>query len=170
MFIRKGLSWSLALLTTYFVACSDSSSSPTTSPLSMSGRPVVTNPEVLVSGLPVPGVVTRGDDQPGLFRVHVRAPGGLATIRRVVLQYAQPGPNHHGGSMMGGFSGTVLCYDDGTHGDDVPGDGIYHYMDPENQIGCHGLNAPGGSYEYAFWCEDVHGQRSNTATLTIVRQ
>jgi hypothetical protein len=170
MNIRIGKKWSLAILAMYFAACSDSSSSPTTSSLAMSGAPVVTNPQVMVGGMPVQGLVSRGTDQPGLFRIHVQAPGGLATIRRVVLQYSQPGPNHHGGSMMGGFSGTVLCYDDGTHGDDIPGDGIYHYMDPENQIGCHGLNAPQGNYQYAFWCEDMLGQRSNTATLTIVRQ
>jgi len=162
--------WTLALLPMFLAACSDSSSLPTTPSPPTSSGPVVTNPQVLVGGVPVQGIVSRGTDQPGLFRIHVQAPGGLATIRRVVLQYSQPGPNHHGGSMMRGFSGTVLCYDDGTHGDDIPGDGIYHYMDPENQIGCHGLNAPRGNYEYAFWCEDVLGQRSNTATLTIVRQ
>ena len=72
--------------------------------------------------------------------------------------------------MMGGFSGEVLCYDEGTSGDDIAGDGIYHYMDPENQIGYACLNAPQGSYQYAFWSEDVYGQRSNTATLTVVRQ
>jgi hypothetical protein len=136
----------------------------------MSGAPVVANAQVLVGGVPVQATVSRGTDQPSLFRVHVQAPRGIATIRRVVLQYSQPGPNHHGGSMMGGFSGTVLCYDDGTHGDDIPGDGIYHYMDPENQIGCHGMNAPPGDYQYHFWCEDVFGQKSNTATVTVNRQ
>lgn len=166
---RKRMPWSLAILVAYLAACSDSHSMPTTSSPT-SGGPEVTNPQVLVGGMPVQGFVSLGTDETGLFRIHVRAPGGLTSIQRVVLQYSQPGPNHHGGSMMGGFSGTVLCYDDGTHGDDVPGDGIYHYMDPENQIGCHGRNAPAGNYQYAFWCEDVFGQRSNTATLTIVRQ
>jgi hypothetical protein len=118
----------------------------------------------------VQGVVTRGTDEPALFRVRVRAPAGLSTVRRVVMQYTQPGPNHHGGLMMGGFNGSVPCYDDGTHGDDMPGDGVYHYMDPENQIGCHGAGAPPGEYHYSFWCEDFQGQRSNTATVTIVRR
>jgi hypothetical protein len=139
-------------------------------PSPVSDGPVVANPQVLVGGVLVEGPVSRGSDEPALFRVHVRAQGGLATIRRVVLQYAQPGPNHHGGPMMGGFSGTVICYDDGTHGDDLPGDAIYHYMDPENQIGCHGRNAPAGDYRYSFWCEDRIGRRSNIATLNVVRQ
>ena len=86
------------------------------------------------------------------------------------MEYSQPGPNHRGGPMMGGFQGTVLCYDDGTHGDDVPGDGIYHYMDPDNQIGCHGTGAPTGEYRYTFWCEDIHGQRSNDASIAVVRR
>jgi len=72
--------------------------------------------------------------------------------------------------MMGGFRGTVLCYDDGTHGDDIAGDGIYHFVDPDNDIGCHGIGAPRGEYRYEFWCEDVFDQRSDTVTVTIVRE
>jgi hypothetical protein len=72
--------------------------------------------------------------------------------------------------MGGGYAGTVLCYDDGTHGDDIAGDGIYHYMDPDDAIGCHGIDAPPGEYHYTFWCEDIYGQRSNTASVTVVRE
>jgi hypothetical protein len=86
------------------------------------------------------------------------------------MEYSQPGPNHHGGPMSNGYNGTVECYDDGTHGDAVAGDGIYHYMDPNDRIGCHGLNAPAGEYHYTFWCEDVYGQRSNTVSVEINRR
>jgi hypothetical protein len=34
--------------------------------------------------------------------------------------------------MAGGYNGTLDCYDDGTHGDDMPGDGIFHYTNPED--------------------------------------
>ncbi len=44
----------------------------------------------------------------------------------------------------------------------MPGDGIYHYMDSENQIGCHGVNAPQGQYMYSFWAEGANGERSQT--------
>lgn len=71
---------------------------------------------------------------------------------------------------MGGYSGSVLCYDDGTHGDDMPGDGVYHYMDPDDQIGCHGANAPMGDYHYTFWAEHMNGRRSNTVSVTVVRE
>lgn len=149
-------------------SCSDAG--PTTSvSQSAPDAPAVSNAQVLVAGEPIQGLVVDGTDQPSLFRVRVHAPGGLPSVQRVVLRYSQPGPNHHGGPMMGGFRGTVLCYDDGTHGDDVAGDGIYHFTDPDEDIGCHGVDAPPGDYHYDFWCEDVFGQRSNVATVTIVR-
>ena len=157
----------IALLS--LMSCSDGSSSPT-APSAISPAPEVRNPQVLVGGVPVRAHVEEGTGQPALFRVRVHAPSGLNTVQQVLLQYSQPGPNHHGGPMMGGFTGTVVCYDDGTHGDDIPGDGVYHFMGPDANIGCHGLDAPPGEYHYSFWCEDVYGRRSNTASLTIVRQ
>lgn len=151
------------------LACSDDGSS-LMGPTSRPNPPAITSAEILVHGQSVQGVVTRGTDAPALFRVRVHAPGGLPTIQRVVLSYTQPGANHHGRSMMGGFRGTVFCYDDGTHGDDVAGDGIYHFMDPDDAIGCHGVGAPPGDYHYEFWCEDVFGQRSSVRSVTVTRQ
>lgn len=136
----------------------------------MPAAPTVDNAQIMVGGVSVRGLVSNGSNERALFRIQVHAPGGLSTIQRVHLDYVQPGPNHHGGPMMGGFRGTVYCYDDGTHGDDIAGDGIYHFMDPEDQIGCHGWNAPPGQYQYSFWCEDVYGQRSNTVTVVVTRE
>ena len=159
----------LLLVIVPFVACSDDPSMMTGSS-AMPGPPTVSNAAVMVGGVAVQGRVSGGTGEPALFRVQVHAPGGPSTVQRVVLQYRQPGPNHHGGPMMGGYQGTVLCYDDGTNGDDIPGDGYYHFLDPRNQIGCHGYDAPRGEYEYHFWCEDVYNQRSNTATVKVVRE
>ncbi len=151
-------------------ACSDDSPGPM-APNSMTPiAPVVSNPKVIVNGNVVQGRVNSGNGEPSLFQIRVVAPQGLSTVARVVMQYAQPGPNHHGGPMSGGFRGTVLCYDDGTNGDDVAGDGLYHYFDPQSRIGCHGIGAPRGDYEYHFWCEDIFGQSSNTETVTITRE
>ena len=149
---------------------SDRGSNPNRGPTSVSSlSPAIRDAQVLVGGRPVQGLVVEGTDEPTLFRVRVDAPEGLASIERLVLRYAQPGPNHpggRGGSMMGGFRGTVLCYDVGTHGDHVAGDGIYHFMDPDEQIGCHGIDAPPGE----FWCEDTHGQQSNTLSVIVTRR
>lgn len=148
-------------------SCSGSSSSPA-GPSDQA--PVVSDPQILVGGVSVAGSVISGTGQHTLFGVRVHAPSGLPSIQRVVLQYAQPGMNHHGGPMMGGFNGTVDCYDDGTHGDDVAGDGIFHFMDPDEDVGCGGFAAPSGEYHYSFWCEDAQGQRSNTVSVTVNRQ
>jgi hypothetical protein len=75
-----------------------------------------------------------------------------------------------GGGHGTGYTGSVHCYDDGTHGDNVAGDGIYCYRDPQNRIGCNGYNAHPGEYNYSFYCEDIHGQRSNTVSVKINRQ
>lgn len=161
----------VALLGTFaLVACSDSSPSPTAPSQFAAGPPSVHAPQVLVGGTPVQGRVKQGTNEPSLFRVHVEVPGGLSNVRRVVMEYSQPGRNHHRGPMMGGYAGTVDCYDDGTHGDDIPGDGIYHYADPADRIGCHGIDAPSGEYHYTFWCEDIYGQRSNSASVTVIRE
>jgi hypothetical protein len=163
--VAVGVSVALALA----VSCSDSSSSPTAS----TGRPqapTVTDPEVLVGGVPMSGLAAVSGDESSLFRIRPHAPGGLSSIRQVTLHYQQPGPNHHGGGMMTSFSGTVLCYDDGTHGDEVPGDGIYSFMDPDDDIGCGRFHAPSGEYQYQFWCEDVYGQRSETVSVVIERR
>lgn len=159
----------LLLVVVSFAACSDDPSVITGSS-AMPGAPTVSDAAVMVGGVSVQGIVAGGTGERALFRVRVHAPGGSSTVQRVVLQYQQPGPNHHGGPMMGGYQGTVLCYDDGTHGDDIAGDGFYHFTDPQNQIGCHGHGAPRGEYEYHFWCEDIYNRRSNTATVTIVRE
>lgn len=150
------------------LSCSDSSTLPTTRS-AQPQAPSVANPQVLVGGVPMSGLVTVGADQASVFRVQVHAPGGLSTIRQVTLQYQQPGPNHHHGGMMAAFNGTVLCYDDGTHGDEIAGDGIYSFMDPDDDIGCGAFHAAAGEYHYSFWCEDVYGQRSNTVSLSIER-
>jgi len=104
----------------------------------------------------------------------------VSDSRQLTCGSSKPAAGRHGifpagtqssrGPDDGRISGTVLCYDDGTHGDDVPGDGIYHYMDPDNQIGCHGTGAPTGEYRYTFWCEDIHRQRSNDASIAVVRR
>jgi hypothetical protein len=159
----------LLMVVVLIVACSDDPSMMTGSS-AMPGPPTVSNAAVIVGGVAVQGRVTGGTGETALFRVRVHAPEGPSTVQRVVMQYVQPGPNHHGGPMIGGYQGTVLCYDDGTHGDDIAGDGYYHFMDPQNQIGCHGYDAPRGNYEYHFWCEDIYSQRSNTATVTVVRE
>jgi len=71
---------------------------------------------------------------------------GRAAIGGVVYcQYERPG----GMGMHG--RGTFALYDDGTHGDGVPNDGLYCFEDDRAEYGCHGDGAGPGDYHYEFW-------------------
>lgn len=35
---------------------------------------------------------------------------------------------------------------------------------------CHGVGAPPGEFRYEFWCEDIHGQQSNTLSVIVTRR
>jgi hypothetical protein len=162
-------------------ACSSATAPTATESLSTSGverlaAPSVSQPAVLVNGAPIQGNLRGGTNDATVFRVAVKAPGGLSTVRQVTMVYSQPGANHQGnechdhGCGRSAYTGTVYCHDDGTHGDDVPGDGIYHYVDPDDRIGCDGRHAHAGEYTYSFYCEDIHGRRSSTVSVTVTRR
>lgn len=66
-----------------------------------------------------------------------------------------------GGMGMMGTTGVLTLYDDGTHGDRHPGDGIYCFEDWQDRYGCFGSNSPMGDYHYEFWGDDHMGHESN---------
>jgi hypothetical protein len=70
---------------------------------------------------------------------------------------------------MGGYmhQGEFYCYDDGTHGDPVPGDGIYCFVDEMQQYGCHSADARPGEYRYEFCGFDQHGHESNRMEVRV---
>jgi hypothetical protein len=58
-------------------------------------------------------------------------------------------------------------YDDGTHGDRTPNDGVYCYEDDDGSFGLHMGNAAMGPYRYEFWGMDPDGHDSNHMDLTV---
>ena len=67
------------------------------------------------------------------------------------------------GSMgMMGTRSRVDCYDDGTHGDQVAGDGMYSYMDGDAHVGVHRADCPAGDYVFTFHGTDTMGRGTNT--------
>ena len=75
--------------------------------------------------------------------------------------------------MMGpmhGYTGQINCYDDGTHGDLVPGDGAYCFVDSTQQYGCHRMGAQSGEYHYDFCGYDPQGHESNHMNLSVSLQ
>jgi hypothetical protein len=95
--------------------------------------------------------------QATLWRDGARAPGQIVHMR-----YTKPGTM----GMMGS-TGVITLYDDGTHGDLHPGDGIYCFEDFRNQYSCHGTDAPMGNYHYEFWGEDHMGHQSNHMSVEV---
>jgi len=84
-------------------------------------------------------------------------PQGNHTIRMAAASYT------HGHGMMN-HMGEITLWDDGTHGDHVPGDGWYTMEDDMLQMmsmmGNHWNNIM-GSHEFQFYCLDEDGNESN---------
>ncbi len=76
---------------------------------------------------------------------------------------------HHGPGAMGmmGSSSLFQLHDDGTHGDQVAGDGVYCYDDDTGQHGCHTAEAMPGEHHYEFYGMDEHGHESNHMIITV---
>lgn len=68
---------------------------------------------------------------------------------------------------MGGYTGEFYCYDDGTHGDPIPRDGVYCFVDSAGAYGCHRANAQPGEYHYNFCGVDAHGYESNRIGVSV---
>jgi hypothetical protein len=122
---------------------------------------------VLVAGVPVEGTVMMGEHGTTRFEVRMRDrdAGSLSNVRQVMLRYDVPAAG-----MMHGRTGDTLCYDDGTHGDDVAGDGIYHRLDEDGSMGCGHAGAPAGTYSYTFQCAMVSGDSCGEMMLSVTRR
>ncbi|MGB3563640.1 MAG: hypothetical protein WBH85_11410 [Thermoanaerobaculia bacterium] len=99
------------------------------------------------------------------FEAHLGDGSGPALGHTVWVEFDRPmgqgrGTGHH--------QGRFQLYDDGTHGDQVPGDGLYCFEDFAAEFGCHGPNAQAGEYHYEFWGEHQQdGHHSNRFGVTV---
>lgn len=101
-----------------------------------------------------------------LFQARLIRDGVPITGQTVRVAYEMP----MGHGMMGRASGHFPLYDDGTHGDPTPGDGIYCY---EDHVGQHGFHHPGaghGNYHYDFFGLHPDGMETNHMTIDVVVQ
>ncbi len=123
--------------------------------------------EVVVDGQVVNGMTVDMHQGGGATRFEARlhvdgqpASGGVAYCR-----YDLPG----GGRMMQ-RQGVFSMFDDGTHGDRIPGDGVYCYQDDRAEYGCHGEAAGAGEYHYEFWGQhQAYGETMHRQVTVIVR-
>lgn len=101
------------------------------------------------------------------FEAHLRDGSGPAQGHTVWVEFDRPMGQ---GMGHGQYQGRFQLYDDGTHGDHVPGDGLYCFEDFEQEYGCHGPNAHAGEYHYEFWGEhrqDGHHSNRHRVTVTL---
>lgn len=90
--------------------------------------------------------------------------GGVpVTGRTVRVRYETP----MGHGMMGGGAGAFHLYDDGTHGDHTPGDGVYHHEDHEGRYGFHHRGAHHGEYHYDFFGLHEDGTETNHMMIDV---
>ena len=103
----------------------------------------VASASVIVDGQVVNGMTLHGEHGGAggtRFEAQIEMPAGTVAGAQMWLRYERPGGM---GGMMGG-TGVVALFDDGTHGDRVPGDGLYCLLDEPGEYGCHGAGAPMG--------------------------
>lgn len=152
---RRVLYTAGALATLALFACSGGGNSPTAP-----GAPVMqlTQADLQVGGKSVAGQTLgpgHGQGQSTFFMAELRFGGVPAPGHEVWVRFERPG------GMMGRSQGQFRLYDDGTHGDPTPGDGIYCLLDKESRYGCHGGDMRDGEYHYEFWGQHQAGQESN---------
>ena len=142
-------------------ACDGSSpTQPTSSSI------VLQKATVSVAGTVVNGTTVSRDHGTGAstrFEAHLVDLAGRPALGHTArIDYMRP--NGHG-SMMNG--GRMTLYDDGTHGDRMPNDGIYCYEDFGGEYGCHGSNAPLGRHDYDFFGMDSSGVETTHMLVTV---
>jgi len=153
MIVRSMGILTLLVLATMLLGCDDSTQVQT-------AAPALSDAKVSVAGQSLDGLTIRQGEYDGVVRYEARlvdAQGEPMSGYRVRVQVAKPG-------MMGGMHPSMdefYCYDDSTHGDPMPGDGVYCYADSSQEYGCHRAGAQFGSYHYDFCGVDGHGHESN---------
>lgn len=144
--------------------CSGDSGASPTAPSIHPMTAVVSSAMVVVDGRDVSGMsVPQGHHGAFThFEARIENGGSLEPGFEMWLHYEQPGS--HG---MMGSQGRAHLYDDGTHGDPVPGDGIYCLDDEAGQIGCQRADAPMGTYHYDFYGMGSRGDETNHRLVTV---
>lgn len=137
------------------------------SPTAPGGAPLVlASASVLVDGQPVSNGDTfhhRHGAAGGstLFRAVVERDGVAASGPEVVCRFDLPQGHMH--QQHGEFH----LYDDGTHGDPVAGDGVYHHEDLDGRYGFHHGGAGHGEYQYEMWGQGPGGGHTNHRVIHV---
>lgn len=114
----------------------------------------------VISNLVAPDTVTIGGDTTKIFlSVTVSDENGLSDINSVYFNSYIP-PDGHPSS-----ANPIKMYDDGTHGDQKAGDGIY-----STYVVLPPTGVPHGTFRWEFFAQDKNGLLSNKISHNIVVQ
>jgi hypothetical protein len=121
--------------------------------------PMALNASLMVNGTDMTGGTLSNPNQGDHMNIGAQFtdPQGNHTIRNAVAI------GSHSMGMMSHL-GDITLWDDGTHGDDIAGDGWFHM---ENEMADmmasmgHGWNDIMGDYEFEVYCIDEDGNESN---------
>jgi hypothetical protein len=141
---------------------------PTQPADSSAGDLMLSAAKVSVDGQSLDGLDIRHGDYSGPVRyeAHLADHHGNPVVGgQVQVRYRMSDMMGHMGRDM--HQGEFYCYDDGTHGDPVPGDGIFCFVDDVQQYGCHRSDARPGEYHYEFCGFDQHGHESNRIDVRV---
>jgi hypothetical protein len=139
--------------------CTDETG-PGTSPIEILSASLLVNGEPVADGVRP----THGD------MMHIQAqvtPGSLAMVQRVMVDHTSP-PMVRGRSMH--HEGVMMLYDDGTHGDHRPGDGLYCHegdMIEMMRFMGQGMGMMQGEHKLEIYVEDGDGNHSEHYTLPM---
>jgi len=97
------------------------------------------------------------------FEATLTVDGRPAIGEMVYIDYDRP---QGMGSMMG-MNGRFRLYDDGTHGDHTPGDGLYCLEDFNMGYGFHHGDSAHGEYHYDYFGQDHQGYESNHMQVSV---
>lgn len=130
--------------------------------------PVALDASVWVNGMDKSNGNLSNPNQADRMRIRAQFsdPQGNHTINSAVATYS------HGMGMMD-HTVQVTMWDDGTHGDDIPGDGWIHMedemVDMMSLMG-HGWNQIMGDYRFDIYCFDEEGNESNHISVHMTIQ
>ena len=159
-------SLTIALLALAAGGCSEDD--PTQPAVSNSEDLTLSAAKVSVDGQSLDGLNIQQGSHTGPVRYEARLTdhhGNPVVGGQVQVRYGMNGTMGYMGGYM--HQGEFYCYDDGTHGDLVPDDGIYCFEDDAQQYGCHGAGARPGEYRYEFCGFDQHGHESNRIDVRV---
>lgn len=156
----------VAVLVLTAAGCSEND--PTRPADSNAGDLTLSGAKVSVDGQSLDGQDIQQGSHAGSVRYEARLSdqhGNPVTGGQVQVRYGMSGMMGHMDGYM--HLGEFYCYDDGTHGDPVPGDGIYCFVDGVQEYGCHRDDARTGEYHYEFCGFDQHDHESNRVDVRV---